>query len=222
MAKLSEKIGYALGDAAAGGITWKVMSIAFPLFFTNVFGLTVADTAMLMLIARMFDVVTDPVMGSLADRTQSRWGTYRPWLIFGAVPLGLIFALLLYTPEFGPVGKRIWAYTLYLLMMVVYTAVNVPYGSLLGVMTADDNEKNQFSSFRMVGAYAMGFITLLSFPYLQKMVGGTEQHQAHRHLHELLQRFPLCRGRLYVRILSAWRRDGERFDYQLHRLHDLR
>ena len=177
MAKLSEKIGYALGDAAAGGITWKVMSIAFPLFFTNIFGLTVADTATLMLIARMFDVVTDPMMGALADRTQSRWGTYRPWLILGAVPFGLIFALLLYTPEFGPVGKRIWAYTLYLLMMVIYTAVNVPYGSLLGVMTTDDNEKNQFSSFRMVGAYAMGFVTLLSFPYLQKMVGGTDQHQ---------------------------------------------
>ena len=177
MAKLKEKIGYALGDAAAGGITWKVMSIAFPLFFTNVFGLTVADTATLMLIARMFDVVTDPLMGTLADRTQSRWGTYRPWLIFGAVPLGLVFALLLYTPDFGPTGKRIWAYTLYLLMMVVYTAVNVPYGSLLGVMTEDDNEKNQFSSFRMVGAYAMGFVTLLSFPYLQKLVGGTPQHQ---------------------------------------------
>ena len=177
MATLKEKIGYALGDAAAGGITWKVMSIAFPLFFTNVFGLTFADAATLMLIARMFDVVTDPLMGSLADRTQSRWGTYRPWLIYGAVPLGLIFALLLYTPDFGPVGKRIWAYSLYLLMMAVYTAVNVPYGSLLGVMTDDDNEKNQFSSFRMVGAYAMGFITLLSFPYLQKMVGGTDQHQ---------------------------------------------
>ena len=175
--KLSEKIGYALGDAAAGGITWKVMSIAFPVFFTNIFGLTVADTALLMLIARMFDVVTDPLMGSLADRTQSRFGTYRPWLIYGAIPFGLIFALLLYTPDFGPVGKRIWAYSFYLLMMVVYTAVNVPYGSLLGVMTNDDNEKNQFSSFRMVGAYAMGFITLLSFPYLQKMVGGTEQHQ---------------------------------------------
>ena len=177
MASLKEKIGYALGDAAAGGITWKIMSIAFPLFFTNVFGLTVADTATLMLIARMFDVVTDPLMGSLADRTQSRWGTYRPWLIFGAVPLGLIFALLLYTPDFGPVGKRIYAYTLYLLMMAVYTAVNVPYGSLLGVMTDNDNEKNQFSSFRMVGAYAMGFVTLLSFPYLQKMVGGSEAHQ---------------------------------------------
>ena len=177
MAKLKEKIGYALGDAAAGGITWKVMSIAFPLFFTNVFGLTIADTATLMLIARMFDVVTDPLMGTLADRTQSRWGTYRPWLIFGAVPLGLVFALMLYTPDFGPTGKRIWAYTLYLLMMVVYTAVNVPYGSLLGVMTEDDNEKNQFSAFRMVGAYAMGFVTLLSFPYLQKLVGGTPQHQ---------------------------------------------
>ena len=177
MASLSEKIGYALGDAAAGGITWKVMSIAFPFFFTNVFGLTVADTATLMLVARMFDVITDPLMGSLADRTRSRWGTYRPWLIFGAIPFGLIFALLLYTPDFGPVGKRIYAYTLYLLMMAVYTAVNVPYGSLLGVMTDDDNEKNQFSSYRMVGAYAMGFVTLLSFPYLQKMVGGSNAHQ---------------------------------------------
>ena len=174
---IKEKIAYALGDAAAGGITWKIMSIAFPLFFTNVFGLTFADAAALMLIARLFDVVTDPIMGSLADRTQSKWGTYRPWLIFGAIPFGLIFALLLYTPDLGPAGKRVYAYVLYLLMMAVYTAVNVPYGSLLGVMTDDDNEKNQFSSYRMVGAYAMGFITLLSFPYLQKMVGGTDAHQ---------------------------------------------
>jgi len=177
MAKLSEKIGYALGDAAAGGITWKVMSIAFPFFFTNVFGLTVADAAALMLVARLFDVVTDPMMGAIADRTQSRWGTYRPWLIFGAIPLGLVFALLLYTPDLGPVGKRVYAYAMYLLMMVVYTAVNVPYGSLLGVMTDDDNEKNQFSSYRMVGAYAMGFVMLFSFPYLQRMVGGEPKHQ---------------------------------------------
>ncbi len=175
--KLSEKIGYALGDAAAGGITWKIMSIAFPLFFTNVFGLTFADAATLMLVARLFDVVTDPIMGSIADRTQSKWGTYRPWLIFGAIPLGVVFTLLLCTPDLGPTGKRIWAYTLYLLMMLVYTMVNVPYGSLLGVMTDDDNEKNQFSSYRMVGAYAMGFITLLSFPYLQKHIGGSEAHQ---------------------------------------------
>lgn len=177
MATIKEKIGYALGDAAAGGITWKIMSIAFPLFFTNVFGLTFADTAALMLLARLFDVVTDPLMGSIADRTQSRWGTYRPWLIFGAIPFGLIFALLFFTPELGMTGKRIWAYTLYLLMMAVYTMVNVPYGSLLGVMTEDDNQKNQFSAYRMVGAYAMGFITLLSFPYLQKLIGGNDQHQ---------------------------------------------
>ena len=89
MATLKEKIGYALGDAAAGGITWKIMSIAFPVFFTSIFGLTVADTALLMLIARMFDVITDPLMGSLADRTQSRWGTYRPWLIYGPFPSAL-------------------------------------------------------------------------------------------------------------------------------------
>lgn len=174
---MTEKIGYALGDAAAGGIAWKIMSIAFPLFFTNVFGLSFADAALLMLIARLFDVVTDPLMGSLADRTQSRFGTFRPWLIFGAIPFGIVFALLLYTPDFGEAGKRVYAYTLYLLMMVMYTAVNVPYGSLLGVMTDDDNEKNQFSAYRMVGAYAMGFITLLSFPYVQEAVGGTPQHQ---------------------------------------------
>ena len=177
MASLREKIGYALGDAASGGITWKIMSVAFPLFFTNVFGLTFADAAALMLTARIFDVFTDPLMGSLADRTKSRWGTYRPWLIFGAIPFGLIFALLLFTPDLGPSGKRIWAYTFYLLMMAVYTAVNVPYGSLLGVMTTDDNEKNQFSAFRMVGAYAMGFVTMITFPYVQKWVGGSDQHQ---------------------------------------------
>ena len=102
MVSLKEKVAYALGDADAGGIVWKVMSIAFPLFFTNVFGLSFADAAVLMLVARMFDVVTDPLMGSLADRTQIRFGTYRPWLIYGAVPFGLVFALLLYTPDFGP------------------------------------------------------------------------------------------------------------------------
>ena len=91
MAPLREKIAYALGDAASGGITWKIMSIAFPLFFTHVFGLSFADAAALMLVARIFDVFTDPLMGSIADRTKSRWGTYRPWLIFGAIPFGIIF-----------------------------------------------------------------------------------------------------------------------------------
>ena len=177
MIPLREKIGYALGDAASGGITWKIMSIAFPLFFTNVFGLSFSDAALLMIIARLFDVVTDPLMGSIADRTQSRWGTYRPWLIFGSIPFGIVFALLLFTPDLGPAGKRVWAYSFYLIMMVCYTMVNVPYGSLLNVMTEDGDERNQFSAFRMVGAYAMGFITLLSFPYIQKMIGGTEQHQ---------------------------------------------
>ena len=177
MIPLREKIGYALGDAASGGITWKIMSVAFPLFFTNVFGLTFADAAALMLLARMFDVVTDPLMGSIADRTQSRWGTYRPWLIFGAIPFGIIFALLLYTPELGMTGKRVWAYGFYLLMMVCYTMVNVPYGSLLNVMTEDSDERNQFSAFRMVGAYAMGFVTLLTFAVVQKWAGGSAQHQ---------------------------------------------
>lgn len=177
MASLKEKIGYALGDAASGGITWKIMSIVFPFFFTNVFGLSLADAAILMLVARVFDVFIDPVIGSLSDRVQTRFGTYRPFIIYGAVPMGLSFALLLCTPALGPVGKRVYAYTFYLLTMTLYSVVNVPYGSLLGVMTDDDDEKNQFSAFRMVGAYAMGFVTLLSFPYVKNMIGGTPAHQ---------------------------------------------
>ena len=143
---LSEKIGYALGDAAAGGITWKVMSIAFPFFFTNVFGLTVADAAALMLVARLFDVVTDPMMGAIADRTQSRWGTYRPWLIFGAIPLGLVFALLLYTPDLGPAGKRVYAYAMYLLMIapIVIPGVILGISILSFTTTVADFFKNNF------------------------------------------------------------------------------
>src|SRR3712207_592362 len=130
-----------------------------------------------MLVARMFDVVTDPLMGSLADRTRSRWGTYRPWIIFGSVPLGLVFALLLYTPDLVPGLKRVYAYTLYLLMMAVYTMVNVPYGSLLGVMTDDDKEKEQCYSDHVVVTYVMGFVSLLSFGELHDLVGRCDAHQ---------------------------------------------
>ena len=150
---IKEKIAYALGDAAAGGITWKVMSIAFLLFFTNIFGLAVVDSTTLMLVARLFDVVTDPIMGALADRTRSRWGTYRPWLIFGAIPLGLVFALLLFTPDFSLAGKRIWAYSLYLLMMAVYTAVNA-MPKYLSSVTLDCSTENFYWSNRLINALA--------------------------------------------------------------------
>lgn len=111
--KLSEKIGYAMGDAAAGGITWKIMSIAFPLFFTNVFGLTFYDAVVLMLVARLIDVFIDPVIGVISDRTQSRWGTYRPWVIFGSVPLGIIFALLLHPGPWAGREARLCLFLLY-------------------------------------------------------------------------------------------------------------
>ena len=108
--RFSEKLAYALGDAAAGGIVWKVMSIAFPLFFTNIFGLSFADAAMLMLVARLFDVVTDPIMGSLADRTQSRWGTYRPSLY------SLLYSLL-YSPLSGFPHEISHRFTHFLLLL---------------------------------------------------------------------------------------------------------
>ena len=140
---LWEKISYAFGDAAAGGITWKIMSIAFPLFFTNVFGLSFADAAALMLIARLFDVVTDPVMGSLADRTQSRWGTYRPWLIFGAIPFGLIFALLLYTPDHAQFRSNVYLELIRLIRTSYYT------GASYGMNTGTEHDPYGLSVLNM-------------------------------------------------------------------------
>ena len=159
MAKLSEKIGYGFGDMASS-MFWKIFSAYLPFFYTNVFGLPLELGAVLFLVTKLWDAVSDPVMGMLADRTQTRWGKYRPWLLYMAVPFALCGVLLLTTPDLNANGKAVWAFATYILMMTVYTAINVPYGSLLGVMTDDADEKTVFSSYRMFFAYIGSFIVL--------------------------------------------------------------
>ena len=154
--KLSEKIGYGFGDMSSS-MFWKLFSYFLPFFYSNVFGLSLADAGMLMLITRLWDAVSDPMMGILADRTKTRWGKYRPYLLFFALPFAVCGVLLFTTPENG---KTVWAYITYILMMTVYTGINVPYGSLLNVMTADSDEKSVLSSYRMFFAYAGSFIAL--------------------------------------------------------------
>lgn len=102
-----------------------------------------------MLVTRIWDTVSDPMMGVIADRTHTRWGKYRPYLLFFAAPFAISGVLLFTTPDLGETGKLVWAYVTYILMMTVYTGINVPYGSMLGVMTNDSDEKTVFSSFRM-------------------------------------------------------------------------
>ena len=157
--KLSEKIGYGFGDMSSS-MFWKLFSYFLPFFYSNVFGLSLADAGVLMLVTRIWDAVSDPMMGIIADRTKTRWGKYRPYLLYFALPFAVCGVMLFTTPE---TGKKVWAYVTYLLMMTVYTGINVPYGSLLNVMTSDSDEKSVLSSFRMFFAYGGSFIALFAW-----------------------------------------------------------
>ena len=168
--KLSEKIGYGFGDMSSS-MFWKLFSYFLPFFYSNVFGLSLADAGVLMLVTRIWDAVSDPMMGIIADRTKTRWGKYRPYLLFFAIPFAVGGILLFTTPENG---KTIWAYVTYIFMMTVYTGINVPYGSLLNVMTADSDEKSVLSSYRMFFAYGGSFIALFAWEPLCNMFDKTK------------------------------------------------
>ena len=163
--KLSEKIGYGFGDMSSS-MFWKLFSYFLPFFYSNVFGLSLADAGILMLVTRIWDAVSDPMMGIIADRTKTRWGKYRPYLLFFSLPFAVCGVLLFTTPENG---KTLWAYITYICMMTVYTGINVPYGSLLNVMTADSDEKSVLSSYRMFFAYGGSFIALFAWEPLCNM-----------------------------------------------------
>ena len=167
-APLSQKIGYGFGDMSSC-LFWKIFTAYLPFFYSTIFGLSLVDATFLMLITRIWDAVSDPMMGIIADRTQTRWGKYRPYLLWISIPFAIVGVLLFTTPDLGYEGKRIWAYATYVAMMTVYTAINVPYGAMLGVMTADSEEKTVFSSFRMFFAYAGSFIVLAGWEPLCKI-----------------------------------------------------
>ena len=167
-APLSQKIGYGFGDMSSS-MFWKIFTAYLPFFYSTIFGLSLVDATFLMLVTRIWDAVSDPMMGIIADRTQTRWGKYRPYLLWIAIPFAVVGVLLFTTPDMGYAGKRIWAYVTYVMMMTVYTAINVPYGAMLGVMTADSDEKTVFSSFRMFFAYAGSFVVLAGWEPLCKM-----------------------------------------------------
>ncbi len=162
MARLSEKIGYGFGDMSSS-MFWKVFSYYLPFFYSNVFGLSLVDAGVLVLVTRIWDAVSDPMMGIIADRTQTRWGKYRPYLLWVAPLFSIAGILLFTTPDWTYGAKLIYAYATYIFMMTIYTAINVPYGAMLGVMTDDSQEKTVFSSFRMFFAYGGSFIALAAW-----------------------------------------------------------
>ena len=177
MIGIREQIGYGFGDMASS-MFWKLFGSYLMIFYTDVFGMPAAVVGTMFLITRVWDSAFDPIIGIIADRTQSRWGKFRPYLLYLAIPFAVIGVLTFTTPDFSDGGKVIYAYFTYSLMMMVYSAINVPYASLLGVMSPEPKDRNMLSTYRMTFAYIGSFIALLLFmPMVNRFsMGHDEQH----------------------------------------------
>ncbi|MFC3122709.1 MFS transporter [Agaribacter flavus] len=171
---LKEKAGYACGDIASN-FYWRVFDVFLFIFYTDVFGIPAAAVGTMMLVTRIIDAFTDPMMGALSDRTNTKWGKYRPYLIWGIIPIAAAGVLTFTVPDLNDGGKLIWAYCTYIFMMLAYTFINVPYGALLGVITQDTQQRTTLSSFRFVGAFSGGTIVAFMTPFWVESFGGDNE-----------------------------------------------
>lgn len=162
---IKEKIGYGFGDFASS-MFWKLFSMFLLIYYTDVVEISPASVGTMFLLTRLWDGLNDPIMGIIADRTKTSMGKFRPYLLWVAIPFGIIGVLTFSSPDFSSSGKLIYAYVTYTLMMMIYTAINVPYSSLMGVMTSDTNERTSLASFRFLGAYSGGIFMTATVPYL--------------------------------------------------------
>ncbi|MDP5061847.1 MAG: MFS transporter [Maribacter sp.] len=170
---LKEKIGYALGDGAAN-IAWRGVATFLFIFYTDVFGLSPVTVGVLFLVARFSDGISDVLMGIIGDRTKSKYGKFRPWILWTAIPLGIILSLLFTSPELSDSGKIAYAYVTYIVFTLIYTANNIPYGALMAVMTGDDKERTSIGSFRMAGAFAGGMLVQGALLFLVAYFGNVD------------------------------------------------
>lgn len=178
MIKTREKIGYGLGDTAANLVFQMVINFMM-FFYTDVYGLSAAAVGTLMLVVRLFDGVTDPIMGGIADRTKTRWGTYRPYLLLTAIPYAVLAVLTFTTPDFSEQGKLVYAYVTYALLMTAYTAVNVPYSALGGVLTTQSSERTSIQSYRFALAMSGGaLVSAFTMPIVDYFAGPDGNRQA--------------------------------------------
>ncbi len=167
-----EKIGFALGDTASN-LFFQTFMLFLLYFYTDVFGIPAAVAGTMFLVTRIWDSVNDPIMGIIADRTETRWGKFRPYLLWMSVPFGIIGVLTFTTPDLSLQGKIIYAYVTYGLMMMVYTAINIPYSALMGVVSPDPLERTSFSQYRFVFAFLGAFLVQgLTLPLVNSFGGG--------------------------------------------------
>ena len=173
---LKEKISYGFGDLASV-LYWQTFMLYFTYFYTDVFLIPASVAATMFLISRIWDGLNDPMMGILADRTKTRWGHFRPYLLWISVPFAVAGVLTFTVPNFGPTGKLIWAYATFNLMMMLYTAINIPYTALLGVISPDSNDRTTVSSMKFLFAFSAGIIVSATLLPMVKALGGTNEAQ---------------------------------------------
>ena len=167
---VKEKIGYGLGDTASHFV-WDMVGFWILIFYTDTFGISAAAAGTIMLIARFWDMLSDPLMGVIADRTNTRWGKFRPYILWMALPYSILAVLTFSTPDLGATGKVIYAGVTYLLLMTVFTAINLPYSSLGAVMTSDSYERAGLNSYRFIFAFAGQLIVTGTALYLATYLG---------------------------------------------------
>ncbi|GKX29907.1 putative symporter YnaJ [Vallitalea longa] len=168
--KMSEKIGYAMGDLACN-LVFQTISIFLLIYYTDIFGISPAAASTLFLVARLWDAINDPIMGGIVDRTNTKWGKFRPYLLWGAIPFGILAVLCFTTPDFSYTGKLVYAYITYIGLGMAYTFINVPYGALTSSMTQDSSDRASLSSIRMFFAMTGGLIVAVGIPSLTKSLG---------------------------------------------------
>ncbi len=169
-----EKISYGFGDLASV-LYWQTFMLYFTYFYTDVFLIPAGAAATMFLVSRIWDGVNDPMMGVIADRTKTRWGKFRPYLLWLCVPFAIVGVLTFTVPNFGLTGRLIWAYSTFILIMMLYTAINIPYTALLGVISADSNERTTVSSVKFIFAYGAGIIVSATLLPMVKGLGGANE-----------------------------------------------
>ena len=175
-----EKIGYGLGDTASHFV-WDMVGFWILIFYTDTYGISAAAAGTIMLIARIWDMVSDPLMGVIADRTKTRWGKFRPYILWMALPYSILAIMAFTTPDFGNTGKVVYAGITYLLLMTVFTAINLPYSSLGAVMTSDSYERAGLNSYRFIFAFIGQLIVTGTALTLANYFGGDDKAKGYQY-----------------------------------------
>ena len=171
---VKEKIGYSLGDTASHFV-WDMVGFWLLFFYTDVYGISAAAAGTIMLVARFWDMAIDPVIGVISDRTNTRWGKFRPYILFGAVPYAVLAILTFTKPHLGETGKILYAAATYILLMTAYAAINLPYSALGAVMTDDTYERAGLNTYRFIAGFSGQFIVTGLALTLAEFFGGGDK-----------------------------------------------